>query len=247
MAVAWGRERVSLEGVATLGVDEIAWQSGHRSLTLVYQLDTGRRRLLWLGQERKITTLESFFAWFGKQRSARLQVVCSDMWKACLRVVKEQASQARHVLDRFYIVQNLGKAIDKVRAAEAKQLKAQGEEPVLRSSRWLLLKRPERLIKKQEPKLGELLKLNLRAVRACLLKEDFQLLWDCRSPTQASKFIKRWCRRATRSRIQPMQKVAKMLRQHRPQVLNWFRTGRAFSSGAVEGMNNKAKVALRQA
>jgi transposase len=169
------------------------------------------------------------------------------MWKAYLRVVQEQASQARHVLDRFHIVQKLGKAIDAVRAAEAKQLQAQGKEPVLKNSRWLLLKRPERLTEKQEPKLAELLKLNLRTVRAYLLKEDFQLLWDCRSPTQANKFLKRWCRRATRSRIQPMQKVAKMLRKHRPLVLNWFRTGRAFSSGAVEGMNNKAKVALRKA
>ena len=246
MAVAWGRERVSLEEVATIGVDEIAWQKGHRYLTLVYQLDAGRRRL-WVGQERKITTLEGFFAWFGKERSARLQVVCSDMWKAYLRVVKEQASQAKHVLDRFHIVQKLGKAIDAVRAAEAKQLKAQGKDPVLKSSRWLLLKRPERLTEKQEPKLAELLKLNLRTVRAYLLKEDFQLLWDCRSPTQANKFLKRWCRRATRSRIKPMQKVAKMLRKHRPLLLNWFRTGRAFSSGAVEGMNNKAKVALRKA
>ena len=213
MAVAWGRERVLLEGVTTIGVDEIAWQRGHRYLTLVYQLDAGCRRLLWVGQERKITTLESFFTWFGKERSARLLVVCSDMWKAYLRVVKEQASQARHVLDRFHIVQKLGKAIDKVRAAEAKQLQAQGKEPVLKNSRWLLLKRPERLTEKQEPKLAELLKLNLRTVRAYLLKEDFQLLWDCRSPTQANKFLKRWCRRATRSRIKPMQKVAKMLRK----------------------------------
>ena len=85
MAVAWGRERVSLEGVASIGVDEIAWQSGHRYLTLVYQLDAGRRRLLWVGQERKIMTLESFFKWFGQERSARLQVVCLDMWKAYLR------------------------------------------------------------------------------------------------------------------------------------------------------------------
>ena len=246
--LAWFPTTVAnIRGVTTIGVDEIAWQSGHRYLTLVYQLDAGCRRLLWVGQERKITTLESFFEWFGKERSARLQVVCSDMWKAYLRVVQEQASQAKHVLDRFHIVQKLGKAIDKVRAAEAKQLQAKGEEPVLKSSRWLLLKRPERLTEKQEPKLAELLKLNLRTVRAYLLKEDFQLLWDCRSPRQANKFLKRWCRRATRSRIQPMQKVAKMLRKHRPLLLNWFRTGRAFSSGAVEGMNNKAKVALRKA
>ncbi len=247
MAVAWGRERVSLEGITSIGVDEIAWQSGHKYLTLVYQLDAGRRRLLWVGKQRKITTLESFFTWFGEQRAAQLQVVCSDMWRAYLRVIREQAGQARNVLDRLHIMQKLSKAIDAVRAAEAKQLKAEGNKPVLKHSRWLLLRRRDGLREDQEPKLADLLKLNLRTVRAYLLKEDLHFLWACRSPTQANKFIKRWCRRAMRSRIQPMQKVARMLRNHRPLVLNWFRTGRAFSSGAVEGMHNKAKVALRKA
>ena len=247
MAVEWGRERVQLEGVATIGVDEIAWQKGHKYLTLVYQLDAGRRLLLWVGRERKIETLAGFFDWFGEERSGRLRVVCSDMWKAYLRVVAERAQAAVHVLDRFHIVQKLGKAIDAVRAAAAKQLKAQGEEPVLKNTRWLLLKRKENLSEKQEPKLAELVKLNLRTVRAYLLKEDFQQFWECRSPTAARRFLGRWCRRAMRSRLEPMKKVAKMLRRHRPLVLNWFRTGRSYSSGAVEGMNLKAKLAMRKA
>ena len=247
MAVEWGRERVELEGVATIGVDEIAWRKGHKYLTLVDQLDAGRRRLLWVGRERKIKTLEGFFDWFGEERSGRLGVVCSDMWKAYLRVVAERAQAAVHVLDRFHIVQKLGKAIDEVRAGEVKQLRAQGEEPALKNTRWLLLRRQENLSEEQEPKLAELLKLNLRTVRAYLLKEDFQQFWDCRSPTVARKFLARWCRRAMRSRLEPMQKVATMLRRHRPLVLNWFWTGRSYSSGAVEGMNLKAKLALRRA
>ena len=169
------------------------------------------------------------------------------MWKAYLRVVAEQAKNAVHVLDRFHIMQKLGKAIDQVRAAEAKQLQAQGREPVLKGARWLLLKRPEHLTEQQEPKLAELVQLNLRTVRAYLLKEDFQQVWDCRSPTQARRFLKRWCRRAMRSRLAPMKTVAKMLGKHRPLVLNWFRTGRAHSSGAVEGLHNKAKLAMRKA
>ena len=173
----------------------------------------------------------------GKQRST----------KAYLRVVAERAPAAVHVLDRFHIVQKLGKAIDEVRAGEAKQLRAQGEEPVLKNARWLLLKRKENLSEEQEPKLAELVKLNLRTVRAHLLKEDFQQFWECRSPTAARRFLVRWCRRAMRSRLEPMKKVAKMLRRHRPLVLNWFRTGRSYSSGAVEGMNLKAKLAMRKA
>jgi hypothetical protein len=101
-------------------------------------------------RERRISTLEEFFDWFGKRCAERLRVVCSDMWKAYLR-----------------------------------------------------------------------------AVRAYLFNKDLQQLWDCRSPTQARKFLNRWCRRAMRSRLEPMKKVAKMLRKHRPLVLNWFRTGRA--------------------
>ena len=93
MAVEWGRERVQLDGVSTIGVDEIAWQKGHKYLTLVYQLEAGSRRLLWVGRERKIETLEGFFDWFGEQRSGRLEVVCSDMWKAYLRVVAERGER----------------------------------------------------------------------------------------------------------------------------------------------------------
>lgn len=246
MAVAWGRARVSLAGVTAIGVDEIAWQAGHKYLTLVYQVDAGCRRLLWVGEERKIATLESFFQWFGKDRAAQLQVVCSDMWKAYLNVIRKRAGQALHVLDRFHVAGKLGEMIDKVRAAEARELKKQGREP-LKRSRWLLLKRPDNLTEAQQPKLADLLKLNLRTVRAYLLKEDFQQFWECRSPTEANRFLRRWCRQAGRSRLAPALKVARMLRRHRPLLLNWFRSGKAHSSGAVEGLNCKAKLALRKA
>ena len=246
-AVEWGRERRDLEGVQSIGVAEIAWQRGHRHLTVVYQLDARCRRLLWVGEERKVETLENFFEWFGARRSGQLRYVCSDMWKPYLRVVAKRAQGAIHVLDRFHGMAKLSKAIDEMRAKEARELAAAGAEPALKNTRWLLLKRPAHLTEKQAPKLAELLKLNLRTVRAYLLKEDFQLFWECRSPTQGRKLLDRWCRRAGRSRLEAMTKVAKMLRKHRSLLLNWFRAGRALSSGAVEGFNNKSKVIRRKA
>ena len=90
MAVAWGHERMPLDSIETIGV-EIAWQSGHSYLTLVYPLDQGCRRLRCVGRERKIAALGEFFDWFGKSRSASLRVVRSDLWKAYLRVVAERA------------------------------------------------------------------------------------------------------------------------------------------------------------
>ena len=244
MAVNWGREHQDLSDIKSIGVDEIQWQRGHKYLTVVYQIDQGRKRLLWVGQHRKTKTLLRFFRWLGKQRSAELQNVCSDMWKPYLKVIKKKAINAINILDRYHVMATISKAIDQVRAEEAKQLKADGLEPVLTNSRFILLKRPENLTDKQEIKLAELVQYNLRSIRAYLLKEDFQQFWTYISPYYAGRFLDTWCTRTMRSKIEPMKKVARMLRNHRPLLMNWFKAKGELSSGVVEGFNNKAKLTV---
>jgi len=162
-------------------------------------------------------------------------------------VVAKKASQALHVLDRFHIVMHMNKAIDKVRAQEARELKAKGRDPILKHSRWCLLKRPENLTEIQNRKLSDLVRHNLKAVRSYLLKEDFQFFWEYRSPHWAGQFMDAWCRQTMRSRIEPMKVVARMLRSHRELLLNWFRAKKQISNGVVEGFNNKAKLTTRKA
>jgi transposase len=154
MAVEWGRQRMSLEGITAIGIDEMQWGRGHQYITVVYQINEGCKRLLWIGQHRKSKTLLRFFRWFGEECSSRLEFICSDMWKPYLKVVKKKANQAIHILDRFHIVAHMNKAIDEVRAGEARDLKAKGFEPVLKGSRWLFLKRFANLSSKQVEKLG---------------------------------------------------------------------------------------------
>ena len=105
--------------------------------------------------------------------------------------------------------------------AEFKQLQEDGYEPVLKVARWLLLKRPANQTKKQAAKLEEILKYNLKSVSSHLMKEDFQQFWEYSSPTWAGKFLDQWCMRSMRSmramrsmrsKIDPMKKVARMLR-----------------------------------
>ena len=216
MAVKWGRQHRSLDGIESLGIDELYWSRKNQFLTLVYQIDAGAKRLLWIGKHRKLKTLLGFFRWFGRKRSQALRFICSDMWKPYLRVIAKKAGQAIHVLDRFHIASHLSKAIDEIRAKEAKDLRARGLRPFLTRTRWLLLKRPENLSPKQEIGLGELLlRPNLRAVRAYLLKEDIQRFWSYISLYWAGIFLDRWCTRVMRSRLEPMKKVARMLRSHR--------------------------------
>jgi len=154
--------------------------------------------------------------------------------------------EAIHVLDRFHIMKQFGKALDEIRAEETKQLKRDGYEPVLKTSRWCLLKRPENLTDKQTVTLSELLKYNLRTVRAYLLREDFQRFWESRGTSWAERFLDEWTRRVMGSRLEPMKRVARTLRGHRRLILNGFRANGEVSSGAVEGLNNKVRLVTRK-
>lgn len=245
-AVDWGLEHRDLTGIRSLGVDEVLWHRGHKYLTVVYQIDGHCRRLLWVGKDRTRACIDDFFKWFGL-RAQHLRFICSDQHRPYLDSIAKYASKAVHVLDRYHLVARLNKAIDKVRASEAKRLKRDGYEPVLKKTRWLLLKRPENLRDEQRIKLADVLRYNIKTVRAYLLKEDLQQLWDYSSPTWAGKFLDRWCSRVMRSRIEEMKKVARSFRGHRELILNWFRARAAISAGSTEGLNNKLKVTLRRA
>ena len=246
-AVSWGLAHRDLDGVEAIGVDEIQWQRGHKYLTMVYQIDESYRRLLWVGKDRTTKTFLRFFRMFGKERSSRIRFVCSDMWKPYLKVIAKKAGQAVHILDRFHVMAKMNKAIDEVRAAEAKRLERDGYEPVLKHSRWCLLKRKENYTEKQTVKMSELLQYNLQSVRSCLMRDDFQRFWEYIYPACAAKFLDEWCTRTMRSKIEPMKKIAKTLRRHRELILNWFLAEGTISAGIAEGLNNKAKLAMRKA
>lgn len=247
MAVQWGRNHMDLEGITCLGFDELTWGPGHKYVTVVYQINANCKRLLWVGEKRTVGTVRRFFDWFGPERSKRLEFICTDMWKPYLKVISERASQALNILDRFHIMAHMNKAIDKVRAQEAREIKANGDFPILKNSRWLFLKRVENLTFKQIPKLAKILQYNLKTVRSYLLKEEFQFFWEYKSWYWAGRFMDNWCTKTMRSQIEPMKSVAKMLRKHRPLIMNWFKAKGELSSGVVEGLNGKAKLTTKRA
>lgn len=250
-SVAWvveyGLQHRRMEGITAIGVDEVQFRKGHRYLTVVYQIDAYCRRLLWVGPERTAKTLLRFFKALGREQTAALQFVCSDMWRPYLKVIAKKVPHAVHILDRFHIVARLNKALDQVRATEAKRLAQEGYEPVLKRSRWCFLKKPKNLTTTQQTKLDDLLQYDLKTVRGYLLKESFQCLWAYTSPYWADRFLTGWLARAMRSRLEPIKKVARSIRGHRELILNWFRAKKEFSSGIVEGLNYKIKLTIRKA
>lgn len=247
--VAWGLAHRELGGVESIGIDEIHWGKSKRSsnfLTLIYQIDEGSRRLLWVGQKRTKETLRRGLATLGPQFVAGLRFVCSDMWKAYLTVIASTAGHALHVVDRFHVMMNLNQAVDEVRRAESGRLRGQPMAARLKKMRWKLLRRGSRVRGKARAKLEALVSSKLATGRAWSLKEAFQQFWKYRSEHWAGAFLDYWCQRAMRSRLEPMKRIARMLRSHEKLLLNWFRARGEISSGAVEGLNNKIRVVTRR-
>jgi transposase len=247
--VEWGLVHRVLEGIGSIGIDEIHWGQGKRAdsfLTVIYQIDGHCRRLLWVGRRRTKATLRRGLKVLGPAVVSGLRYVCSDMWQPYLRVMAKEAGQALHILDRFHIVQHLNQAVDKVRRAESTRLRGKPIAAKLKKMRWKLLRRGNRVNRQVRIKLVGLLQSKLATGRAWDLKEGFQYFWRIKSVHWAGTFLDYWTGRAMRTRLEPMKKVARMLRKHRPLLLNWFKARGEVSSGAVEGLNNKIRVVTRR-
>jgi transposase len=249
--VEWGLAHRQVSGVEAIGVDEIHWGRGLKAdnfLTVIYQIDAGCRRLLWVGKRRSEKTLRAGLKALGAEFVQGLRFVCSDMWKPYLNVLAAEAGHALHVLDRFHITMHMNQAVDEVRRDESRRMRAHSlqEAKRLKHMRWSLLRKGSRVRGKARRRLHALLASKLATARAWELKEAFQQFWKYRSVLWAGGFLDAWNERAMRSRLEPMKKVARMLRAHEELLMNWFRARGEISSGAVEGLNNKLRVITRR-
>lgn len=245
--VEWGLANRDVSGVTAIGIDEVQFGKGHQYLTVVYQLCGDVRRLLYVGQRREKATLNAFLDEMGQEWCDGIKYVCTDMWKAYLTVVGERLSKALNILDRFHIVKLLNEAVDEVRKQEAAKLRKEGVD-LLKGMKYAFLKRPENLTENQEKQLNYALsKRWLATARAYLWKEKFQLFWGYESPGWARRYLKKWCKGAMHSRLEPMKKFVGTVRRHEELMMNWFEARKIYSSGAVEGMNRKLNLITRRA
>jgi len=245
--VSFGLKNRNTAGVGALGIDEVAYRKGHHYMTLVYQIDGSCRRLLGVVEGRRVRSLLRFFHEFGRENCATVRVVCSDMWKPYLKVIARKLPQALNILDRFHIVKKLSEAVDNVRRSEAAQMRKDGYEPVLTGSRYCFLKRAANMTRNQKSKLRDLMQYNLKSVRAYLLKESFDAFWKYHNARWARWFLHKWCARAMRSRLEPMKKFVRTLRNHEELLMNYFIAGKRYNSGIVEGLNLRINLSMRKA
>jgi transposase len=234
------REQVDHSDVKQVGVDETSSKRGHNYVTIV--VDLKESKSIFATEGKDSTTIGRFkddlTAHKGKPES--ITDVSCDMSPAFIKGIKENLPNAQITFDKFHLLKTLNTAVDEVRRQEQKGC------PELKNTRYVFLKNPENLTKKQSEQLKDikLKELNLKTMRAYHLRLNFQELW-LQPPGQAEDFLKKWYYWATHSRIEPMKEAAKTMKQHWNGILNWFKS--KISNGILEGINSLVQAAKARA
>ena len=230
--------------LTVLAMDEFAIKRGHRYATIF--VEPNRKEILWVCRGRGREDIRPFFEKLGGEGRRRLEAVAMDMNWAYEAEVKAQCPQAKIVYDQFHVVAKYGReVIDAVRTAEAKRQTSRGEREVIKGSRWLLLRNADGLKRQDRVRLRELLRVNRKLATVYVLKDDLKSLWDYRLPNWAQQFFREWYARAIRSRIKPLQRFARALRERIDGILSHCQY--PLHTSLLEGIMNKIKVIKRMA
>lgn len=228
------------DGLRLLAVDEVASHKGYNYFTVVMDLE--RTRVIWVGKGRSQETLDQFFKELGPERSKQIEAVACDMWDPYIASIKEHAPEAKIVFDKFHVIRNYSKIIDKVRNIEFKKA-AEEKKEAIKGTKYLLLKNRDRLNKDEKEQLQTLLELNRNINIAYMLKDDLKRLWNYKSTGWANRCLDSWISTAIASNIKPLMKFAQTLDNHRYGLINHCYY--PIDTGKLEGMNNKIKVIKR--
>lgn len=247
-----GRMEDHLEGLRQLAIDEFAIEKGHRYVTVVF--DMLAHRIVWLARGRDETALAGFFEAMGPARCAQIEAVALDMWRAYTKQVTHYCPHAALVYDAFHIIAKYGlEVVDRVRVDETNRIaRASGQggsirdaRRVIKGTRWLLLRNGAGLAKAERVRLRELLRANRALFIVYVLKDDLKQLWKYRAPHAAKRWWAHWRRRATASRLAPLQRFVAMMDRHLDGILHHCKY--PLHTGVLEGCNNKIKVIKRMA
>ena len=234
-----------LDDVEQIAIDEFAIQKGHRYATVVIEPNT--RRVLWVGRGRAREDVRPFFELLGEAGCQRLKACAMDMSAAYANELKVHCPQCEIVYDLFHVVAKFAReVIDRVRVDEANRLRDDKQaRQVIQGSRWLLLRNKENVSPTDRVRLEELLQANRKLLKVYVLKDDLKHLWDYRYRGAAENFWESWYRRAIYSKIAPLKKFARNLKEHIPGILSHCRW--PLHTSVLEGINNKIKVIKRMA
>lgn len=231
-------EEIDLSGVKRIAIDETSSRRGHRYITLFVDVDC--KTVLFATEGKGMDTLERFKTHLTLKGADAKQIeeVCCDMSPAFISGVEAYLPDAQITFDKFHVMKLVGEAVDEVRIGEQKQ------EPELKRTKYIWLKNETNLKTEQKETLLRLKDSNLQTGRAYRLRLALQDLWTTRH-ILADVYLREWIGWATRSKLAPMVKLAKTIKQHEEGILRWFHS--RMTNGLLEGINGLVQAAKRKA
>jgi transposase len=239
--VARVRPGDALDGLRTIGVDELSYRRHHQYVTVV--VDHERGAVVWAREGKDAATLQAFFEELGKERCAQLEAVTLDLSKAYIKAVTEASPGARLIFDRFHVQRLAHDALDKVRREQWRAADAD-EKDAIKGTRFALQKNPWNLTDVEHGKLIDVQKTNRPLYRAYLLKETLAKILDGAQVNVARSRLLDWIGWATRSRLKPFRRVARTIKDHIDGIVAYVATG--LNSGRSEGLNGKIRTITRR-
>ena len=235
--------RTIYAGLRILAVDEIAVRKGQRYLTVVLDYETGR--VVWVGQDRTVETLASFFAGMSPAGKQGLRAIAMDMWAPYLKAVQAAVPHVKIVYDLFHVVQNFNRVIDLVRLSECRRATAADRE-VFKGTKYLLLSNRRTITQPTaRAHLKRLLALNETLSTVMILKDLLKRIWGYASRAWAERRVAEWCTLARTVGHRAVRAFADMLQRHREGILN--HCDYPIHTSRLEGINNTIKVIKRKA
>jgi transposase len=243
-AVDRGRARKEHRVPRRMGVDEKSIARGHKYETLVYDIDAGT--VEFVADERTQEALESYYRQFTPEELAGIEAVAMDMWDPFIAATRKHVPDAakKIVFDRFHVMRHVLEAVDQVRKSEHRQLSDSGESP-LKGTKYLWLWSPENMPAWRQEEFAQLRARDLKVCRAWAIKENLRHLWDYHYQAHMRSFFKRWYFWATHSRLKPIQKAAKTVKNHIENILTYAK--HRITNALGEAINAKIEKVKRMA
>jgi transposase len=232
--VGRGVERRDLSGVRRVGIDEKSFLRGQSYVSCLCDLDDPR--IIEVVEGRREEDAARLLDTLPEDVRKEVEAVAMDMWPAYVNAAEEKLPGADIVFDRFHVSKHMGDAVDAVRREEHRNL-MKSKDGRLKGSRYNWLRREENIKEDRREEFEALKNSGLKTARAWAIKELLIEFWECRNEAFGEGFFKRWHAWAIRSRLEPVRKVAKMLKKHLGGLLSFFR--HRITNAASEGFNSK--------
>lgn len=229
-----------LDGLRRIGVDEVAYASGHRYLTVVACHDSGR--VVWVGTGERADALERFFDELGPERSPAISAVSCDLPRLYQSVIARRAPAAAICADPFHIIARAQFALDRLRSAQWQRLRAADPAAArwLRGARFALRRGPGRRTVADHDLLSELAEANHDIHLAHLWCDQLRATLAESDPEHARHQLGALAEAARSLGHRRFGALGRTLTRHASQILNTI--VHRITNGRLEAMNSTVRL-----